>query len=185
MAETAQKNGTFGLIAEFDDPDALLHAAKTTYGAGYRQVDAYSPFPVHGLAEAIGFHRNSVALFTLIGGILGACGGFALQVIGHAWHYPYLVAGRPFFSWPSFIVITFECMVLLASFTCGIAMILLNGLPRPHHPVMNAKNFDRATSDRFFLCIESDDPQYDPEKTRVFLLSLQPSPLEVSEVESS
>lgn len=173
----------YGVIAEFDDPDDLLKAAKKAYAEGYRELDAYSPFPIHGLAEAIGFHKNAVPLVTLIAGLTGAASLFALQAIGHGWHYPYDIAGRAHVSWPSFIPITFEGMVLFAAFTCGISMLVFNGLPMPYHPVMNAKNFKRATSDRFFLCIEAADPRFDQEATANFLQTMSPKPLEVSEVE--
>lgn len=173
----------YGMIAEFDDPDALLAAAKRAYSEGYRSMEAYSPLPIHGLAEAIGFTKNYVPHITLVAGLAGAAGGFFMQYFASVIHYPYDIAGRRYLSWPAFIPITFESMILIASFTCGIGMLLMNGFPRPHHPVMNAKNFERATSDRFFLCIESDDPKYDAAK--IFLDGLSPKPLEVSEVEES
>jgi hypothetical protein len=172
----------YGLMAEFDDPGALLKAAKTAYAEGYRDLDAYSPFPVHGLSEAIGFHKTRVSWFTLVAGLTGAATGFALQYIGNAWHYPYDIGGKPYFSWPAYIPITFECTILFAAFTTGIAMLVMNGLPMPYHPVFNAKHFDRATSDRFFLCIEAKDRKYDARATREFLQRLQPGPIEVSEV---
>lgn len=175
---------TYGLIAEYDDPDQLLKAAKKAYAEGYRDLEAYSPLPIHGLAEAIGFHKNAVPLVTLIAGLIGAASMFGLQAFGHGWHYPYSIAGRDYVSWPSFIPITFEGMVLFASFTCGICMFLFNGLPKPYHPVMNAKNFKRATSDRFFLCIEAADPKFHMDTTRNFLETMNPKPLDVSEVES-
>lgn len=173
----------YGVIAEFDDPDQLLKAAKKAYAEGYRKMDAYSPFPIHGLAEAIGFHKNAVPLVTLGAGLVGAASLFALQAIGMAWHYPYDIAGREHLSWPSFIPITFEGMVLFAAFTCGLSMFAFNGLPQPYHSVMNAKNFRRATSDRFFLCIEAVDPKFNQDGTKTFLESMSPKPLEVSEVE--
>lgn len=174
----------FGISAEFDDPDAVLEAAKAAYGAGYRQMDAYSPFPIHGLSEAIGYSKSKVPLCTLIGGLTGAAAGFGLQWFASVVHYPYSIGGRPDFSWPAWIPITFEMMVLFAAFTAGLSMLAFNGLPRPYHSIFNAKNFERATSDRFFLCIESNDGKYDPDGTRQFLEGLDPKPLEVSEVES-
>jgi hypothetical protein len=172
----------YGIVAEFDDPDDLVAAARLAYKEGYRKLDAYSPFAIHGLAEAIGMRKTKVGLFTLIMGLTGAATGFAMQAIGMGWHYPYLVGGKPYFSWPAFIVITFECMILFAAFTCGISMLVLNGLPRPHHPIFDAKNFDRASSDRFFLCIEADDDRFNFHGTRDFLKAMQPTPLNVSEV---
>lgn len=178
----SQQPQTYGLIAEYDDPDHLLKASRRAYKQGYRKLDAYSPFPIHGLSEAIGFKRTAVPLFTLIAGLTGAAGGFMLQYIGSVVHYPYDIGGRPNFSWPMWIPITFESMILLSAFTCGLSMLALNGLPQPYHSVFNAKNFDRATSDRFFLCIEAEDERYETLKTREFLETSDPKPLEVSEV---
>ena len=172
----------YGLVAEYDDPDQLLDAARTTYDAGYREVEAYSPFPIHGLAESLGFTKTAVPFFTLVAGITGACAGFGMQVFATVYHYPYDIGGRPLYSWPSYIPITFEMMILFAAFSAGLSMLALNGLPRPYHSIFNAKNFERATSDRFFLCIESADDHYDETATKQFLEDLDPKPIEVSEV---
>jgi hypothetical protein len=172
----------YGIVAEYDDPDDLLKAAKTAYAEGYRDLDAYTPFPIHGLSEAIGFHKTRVSWFTLVAGLTGAATGFGLQTFAHVYHYAYDVGGKPNFSWPAFIPITFECTILFAAFTTGFAMLAMNGLPMPYHPIFNAKNFERATSDRFFLCIESKDAKYNAQGTRGFLERLNPKPLEVSEV---
>lgn len=172
----------YGVIAEFDNPDDVLKAAKAAYSEGYRKLDAYTPFPVHGLSEAIGYTETWVPFCTLVAGLTGASLAFFMQWFACVVHYPYDIAGRPNFSWPAFIPVTFEGMVLFAAFTAGISMLLFNGLPRPHHPVMNAKNFERATSDRFFLCIEAVDVRYDGERTRGFLETLEARPLDVSEV---
>ncbi|MDP7640683.1 MAG: DUF3341 domain-containing protein, partial [Candidatus Hydrogenedentes bacterium] len=112
----------------------------------------------------------------------GAIAGFGMQVFATVYHYPYEIGGRPLYSWPAYIPITFETMVLFAAFAAGLSMIALNGLPRPHHSIFNAKNFDRASSDRFFLCIESADERYDVAATKEFMEGLDPKPLEVSEV---
>lgn len=173
----------YGVIAEYDDPDVLLKAAARAYGEGYRKMEAYSPFPVHGLADAIGFHKDWIPLCTMVAGLAGAAGAFGMQYFATVIHYPYSIGGRPDFSWPAYIPITFEGMILCAAFTCGISMLLFNGLPSPYHSVMNAKNFHRASSDRFFLCIEVGDPRYDAEGTRDFLQASDPQPIEVSEVE--
>lgn len=172
----------YGMVAEYDDPDNLVQAAKSAYKEGYRQLDAYSPFAIHGLAESIGFNKTAVPFLTLVMGLTGAATGFLLQAFGMAVHYQYDIGGRQFFSWPAFIPITFECMVLFGAFTCGLSMLALNGLPMPYHPIFNAKNFERASSDRFFLCIESADPKFDEHKTKNFLEKLVPKPLQVSEV---
>lgn len=170
----------FGIIAEFDDEGDLLKAAENAYKAGYRDMDAYSPFPIHGLSEAIGFKKTAVAPITLIGGLTGAAAGFGMQYFSMVMHYPYEIGGKPLNSWPSFLVITFELTILFAGFAAFFSMWLLNGLPRPHHPVFNAKRFERASSDGFFLCIEATDGQYDTDKVRAFLEDQ--SPVEVSEV---
>ena len=171
---------THGMIAEFDDPDTLLHAAEAAFKAGYREMDAYTPFPVHGLSEAIGFKKTYVSLITLIGGLTGAATAFAMQYIASVLHYPYDIGGKPFNSWPSFMPIGFELTILFGAFSALGSMLILNGLPRPHHPIFNAKRFARASSDGFFLCIEKADAQYDAGDTRAFLESL--NPVEVSEV---
>lgn len=169
-----------GLIAEFDDPESLLKAAHAAYQAGYRKVDAYSPFPIHGLSEAIGFKKTYVSLITLIGGLCGTCTAFCVQYFATVLHYPYMASGKPFNSWPSYMPITFELTILFGAFSALGSMLLLNGLPMPYHPIFNAKRFERASSDGFFLCIEADDSQYDAGRVREFLQGL--SPVEVSEV---
>lgn len=174
-------NAIYGMLAEFDTPDAMVHATEQAYEHGYRKMDAYSPFPIEEASEALHFHKTAVPFFVLVGGLTGATLGFMLQWIGTAIDYPLNVGGRPLFSWPAFIPITFESTILLAGFAAIISVILLNGLPRPYHPVFNGENFERATDDRFFLCIEAKDPQFDLAETRAFLESQKP--LNVSEVE--
>ena len=173
--------GHYGLIAEFDSSSSIVAAARHTYEAGYRRINAYSPFPIEELSEAIGFHRDYVALCTLICGILGALGGFTLQYWTSAFAYPINVGGRPLLSLPSFIPITFECTVLLAAFGAFVGNLLMNRLPQPYHPVFNVPNFARASQDRFFLCVKSDDPRYKEAETRAFLEGLGAK--EVSNVE--
>jgi Protein of unknown function (DUF3341) len=173
--------GSYGLMAEFDSPSAIVAAARRTYEAGYRRINAYSPFPIEELSEAIGFHRDYVALCTLICGILGALGGFALQYGTAAFAYPINVGGRPLLSIPAFIPVTFECTVLLAAFGAFIGHLLMNRLPQPYHPAFNVPSFSRASQDRFFLCVKSDDPKYHEAETRAFLEGLGAK--EVSNVE--
>jgi hypothetical protein len=173
-------SAAYGLLAEFATPEELLRAAERAYADGYRRMDAYSPFPVHGLAEAIGFHANRLPLLVLLGGILGAGAGFGSQYYAAVIDYPINVGGRPFNSWPSFIPITFEVTILVAALTAVLGMLALNGLPQPYHPVFNAPRFALATRDRFFLCIEAADPRFDPAATRRFLEGL--SPKEVTDV---
>ena len=161
-------------MAEFDTPVDLVHAARRTYEAGYKKIDAYTPFPIEELSEAIGFHRNSVPLLVLIGGILGGCSGFGLQYWIHVINYPLNIGGRPLNSWPAFIVVTFEMTILFAGLFAVLGMLALNGLPMPYHPVFNIPRFAFASKDRFFLIIFSSDPKYDAASTRRFLESLGP-----------
>ncbi len=179
-ARGTRSHGEYGMIAEFTGPDPLVEATKSAFEAGYRRLDAYTPFPVHGLAEAMGRRGIRIPLIVLAGGIIGGLGGFLLQVYGATYDYPLNVGGRPYFSWPSFIPITFELTILGAVFAAVFGMLALNGLPQPHHPIFNAPNFELATRSHFFLCIEAADPSYDNAKTRTFLESLGPK--SVSEV---
>ncbi|MGZ4964648.1 MAG: DUF3341 domain-containing protein [Limisphaerales bacterium] len=169
-----------GLMAEFVEHDQLLHAARKAYAEGYREIDAFSPFPIEGLAEAIGHEHSNVPFVTLIGGMIGGLGGYFMQWIANAHLYPLNVGGRPFNSWPNFIPITFELTILLASLTAFLAVFVFNKLPHLHHPVFNVPEFHRASIDRFFLLIEVDDPEFDPKRTHDFLNSLQPR--KISEV---
>ncbi len=170
----------YGVMAEFDTPEDLLSAAKRAHAEGYRRMDAYTPFPVHGLAEAIGFHRNLLPLLVLLAGLFGAFVGFASQYYVTVIDYPLIVGGRPLNSWPSYIPITFEVTILFAALTAVVGMIVLNRLPMPYHPVFNVARFALASRDRFFLCIEAADPRFDREGTKRFLEGLRPR--EVSEV---
>lgn len=164
----------WGLMAEFPSADALLAAARRARAAGYRRIEAYSPFPVEGLAEAIDFGKTRVPLATLVGGILGGLGGFFLQWYSAVISYPENIGGRPLNSWPEFIPVTFETTVLFAAFTAVIAMLAGNGLPRLRHPVFGARDFDLATRNRFFLCLGATDPRFDARQTRRFLEDLEP-----------
>ncbi|HUI07349.1 MAG TPA: DUF3341 domain-containing protein [Verrucomicrobiae bacterium] len=164
----------YGLMAEFQGPEGLLEATKHAHAAGYRRMEAYSPFPVDGLAEAMEFRRSRVPLVTLIGGIIGGCGGFFMEWFSATIHYPINVGGRPLNSWPSFIPVTFELTILCAAIAAVLGMLALNGLPMPYHPLFNVDRFDQASRDRFFLCIEARDRKFDRETTRRFLEGLQP-----------
>jgi hypothetical protein len=171
----------FGLMAEFEEHEQLLAAARRTYAEGYRRMDAYSPFPVEGLAEALGHENSPIPLFTLAGGIIGGLGAYFMEWIAMAKLYPINVGGRPLNSWPNFIPVTFELTVLIASVSSFAGVFLLNRLPEPHHPVFNVPEFERASNDRFFLCIEADDPKFDLTETREFLESLKP--VKITEVQ--
>ncbi len=170
----------YGLMAEFEHLEDLIHACELARERGFSRLDAYSPFPVHEISDALGFRRSRVALITLIGGIIGCFSGFFMQYWMSAVSYPLNVGGRPLNSWPSFIPITFEMTVLFAALSAVLGMLALNGLPRPNHPVFNVERFAFATRDRFFLCIEADDPIFDLSHTRQFLEGLHSR--EVSEV---
>ena len=164
----------YGLMTMFDNPDDLLAAAHKTYAAGYRKMDAYSPFPIHGLAEAVGYRRRILPWIVLSGGIFGGIAGFALQYWVAVIALPVNVGGRPLNSWPAFIPVTFETTVLCAALSAVLGMLALNGLPRPHHPVFNQPRFAMATRNRFFLCIESADPLFDRSATGKHLEGLSP-----------
>ena len=175
-----EEKALYGLIAEFEEHDQLLAAAKRAFAAGYREMDAYSPFPIDGLAEALGHEGSPVPFFTLLGGMAGGLGGYFMEWYSMARLYPLNVGGRPHNSWPNFIPVTFELTVLIASLSALVAMLVINRLPQPHHPVFNAPEFERASVDRFFLCIETEDPKFERGGTWRFLETLEP--LKVSEV---
>jgi len=168
-------------MAEFETPDQLLRAARAAREAGYRTMDAFSPFPIEGLHEEVGFHRTRLPAIVLIAGTVGALTGFGLQYWVSKISYPLNIGGRPLNSWPSFIPVTFEMTILFAALSAVIGMIVLNGLPMPYHPVFGAPRFAQASQDRFFLAIEAEDPKFDREETKAFLESLNPSA--VSEVD--
>jgi len=172
----------YGLMAEFDSASALVAAARHTHEAGYQKIDAYSPFPVEELAEAIGFHKNGVPLVTLIGGLIGGLSGYLMQWWIATVTYPINVGGKPYHSWPAFIVVTFEMTILFAGLAAVFGMLALNGLPMPYHPVFHVPRFAFATKDRFFLIIFSSDPKYSSTATRQFLEAL--GPRSISEVPS-
>jgi hypothetical protein len=171
----------YGLLAEFDTPTQLVMAARKARAEGYRVMDAYSPFPIEELHEALHFHDRRLPLIVLIGGICGGLGGYLLEYWTSAIDYPINVGGRPLHSWPAFIPVTFETTILFAAFSAVLGMLALNGLPMPYHPVFNVPRFALASRDQFFLCIEAIDPHFDREITRRFLERLEPQ--SISEVE--
>jgi hypothetical protein len=170
----------YGLMAEFETPGDLVAAARRTREAGFRKFDAYSPYPIHEMDDAMDLHDNRVSLFTLIGGLCGCAGGYSLAWWVEAVALPLNIGGRPLNSMPMFIPITFELTILIGGLTAAISMLLLNGLPQPYHPVFNVERFAGASRSKFFLCIESDDPHFDYDHTVRFLESLGPE--EIAEV---
>ena len=170
----------YGLVAEFETPTDLVKACKAAYAEGYREMDAYSPFPIEEASEAIGFHKSAVPLITLMGGLLGGLSGFYLQYWINVIAYPLNIGGKPYNSWPAFIVPTFEMTILFAGVIGMFGMFALNGLPQPYHPLFHVEQFSKVTRDRFFLCVEATDPRFDLAGTRQFMARLKP--LSISEV---
>jgi len=166
---------TFGLLAEFETADELIHATQKAAEAGYTDMDGYSPYPVGEVADALGFPRSEIGAIMFIGGLCGATFGFLMQYYLNGIDYPLNISGKPYFSWPQFAPITWELLVLTASLSGVIGLFALCGLPQPYHPLFNVPQFARATRDRFFLCIEATDPKFDPTQTKNFLQSLKPA----------
>lgn len=162
-------------MAEFAHAEELVKAAHRAFSAGYRKMEGYSPMPVEGLSDALGFRRHFVSLAVLTGGIMGMVGGFMLMWWMTVIAYAHNVGGRPMYSWVSYIPPTFETTVLAASLTAFAGMFAMNGLPEPYHPVFNVEDFVKHGSrDRFFLVIEATDPLFDLDKTRTFMTELNP-----------
>lgn len=180
--ETSEGKEMWGLMAEFGGPDELIAAAEGIREAGYTRMDAFTPYPIEELSETVEPHRSKVPMITFIGGLIGALTGFFLQYWSQVIVYPMNIGGRPHNSWPAFIVVTFELTILFASLSAVVGMILVNGLPRPYHPVFNVEGFERASRDGFFLTVEVGDPEFDRDKTGEVLRSL--GAREVKEVES-
>ncbi len=170
----------YGIVAEFLTPAELVSAAHAARHAGFRRMDAYTPFPIEELTHALGMRHTRLPWIVLAGGVIGFLGGYFLQYFASVVAYPLNIGGRPFHSWPAFIPVTFECTILGAALAAVLGMLGLNGLPMPYHPLFNLPRFAMATRNRFFLCIEATDPKFDREKTRQFLAAMNPR--EVSEV---
>jgi hypothetical protein len=180
-AATTTTAALYGVAAEYADSDALLEASRQARSAGYTKMDAYSSHPVEGLDDALGSPPTKLGFVVLAMGLLGVVLGYGLQYYGMVVFYPLNIGGRPLNDWPTYIVITFEVTVLLSAFTAGLFMIARNGLPRPYHSIFNTPGFERATRDRFFLCIEASDPRFDLAAARAFLEATQA--VQVTEVE--
>jgi hypothetical protein len=162
----------YGLLAEFKEPGALVKAARAVRAAGYRKLDAYTPYPMEEVLDALHLHHNHVPKVVLGGGLFGLAAGFGLQYWASVIEYPMNIGGRPFNSWPAFVVPAFETTVLFAALAAAVGMLALNGFPQPYHPVFNVPAFLAASRDRFFLCVEAGDPKFDLEKTRGLLRDL-------------
>jgi Alternative complex III, ActD subunit len=170
-----------GVMAEFESPEDLMRAARAAHDAGYRKMDAYSPAPIEGLVELVGAPKKKLPTIVFCGGAIGALGGYYLQYWISVVSYPLNIGGRPYHSWVAFIPVTFELTILCAAFSSIIGMLVLNGLPQPYHPVFHSPDFKRASRDRFFLCIEGSDPQFDAAGVRSFFEAL--NPCEVTDLE--
>lgn len=164
----------YGLLAEFESEEALREAVRKARSAGFRKIDAFTPYPIEGIAEDMGHGHSKVPAIVLIGAVLGALTGAGLQYYSSVLDYPMNIGGRPFNSWPSFVIVAFELTILFGGLSAVLGMLALNGLPQPHHPLFNDPEFVRATGDGFFFCIESADRHFDYEKTRRFLEELNP-----------
>ncbi len=161
-----------GIMAEFDTATELVDAAIKVRDAGYRKTDAFTPFPLHEIDEALGIKRSILPCLIFAGGITGLLTGLGLQYYVHVYEWPIIVGGRPHFSLPAFIPAMFELTILFSAFVAVLGMLFLNGLPSPYHPVFNVPRFALATREKFFLIIESADPKYDYDETRSFVESL-------------
>ena len=179
---TTREPQVYGLLAEFEQPEHLIDAVRAARVAGYRKMDAYTPFPVHGLSDHLGFHKTRLPLIVLTGAIIGAITGFAMQYYLSVIDYPLNIGGRPLNSWPAFIVITFEMTILFGGLSAVLGMLALNGLPQPYHPLFNAPNFELASRSHFFLCVEAADAKFDVEETARFLHALPVKPNSVTVV---
>ena len=176
----ARKTPIYGLMAEFDNPTDLVQATRAAHDAGYHKLDAYTPYPIEEISEALHLHNKKLSLIVLLGGICGGLTGFLLQVYITVFQFPTNVAGRPLYSWPSYIVITFELTILFAAFAATFGLLALCGFPMPYHPVFNVPRFSLASRNGFFLCIEAADPLFEINKTKSFLNEFGPK--EVTEV---
>jgi hypothetical protein len=164
----------YGLVAEFADPQELVAAASAAANAGYTHMDAYTPFPVEGLAEALRKHHSWIPLIFLLGGLIGGCGGYFMEYYAAVLSYPINVGGRPLHSWPAFIPVTFELTVLISALSGFVGVLVSMGLPRLNHPIFNTPGFKAVTEDKFFLCLEACDPQFRLSSAQQFLESLKP-----------
>lgn len=177
----AARDDLYGVVAEFGTVEEIMAAAERVKEAGYTRTDAYTPFPVEGLDDALGMRPTNLGWVVLVMGILAGLGGFFMQWWANTTYYPLNIGGKPLNAWPNWIVIMYEMTILVSAFTAGLFMIFRNGMPRPYHSIFNTPGFENASRDKFFLCVEARDPKFDRHETRALLESL--SPERVSEVE--
>jgi len=171
---TVTPAGLYGLLAEFEHPEEIVEASRAAHAAGYRYLESYTPFPLEGMMEALERPRTRLPMVSLIGGVIGLVSAYVMMYYAAVIDYPWNIAGRPYDSWPMYVPIMFELTVLGAAFGSFFGMLILNGLPRPYHPLFNVPEFKLASRDRFFLCIEARDPKFHQQETRTFLESLHP-----------
>lgn len=172
-----QKSLLYGFLAEFSSPEALKECVRAARREGFRKIDAYSPFPVEGIAEDMGLKRSPIPAIVLAGGLAGLVTGALMQYYSAVYDYPLNIGGRPLNSWPSFVMIAFELTVLVGGLSGALGMLAINGLPKPHHPLFNVTRFERVTQDGFFFCIEATDPLFHAQRTWEFLEALKPEGL--------
>ncbi|MCH8567577.1 MAG: DUF3341 domain-containing protein [Balneolales bacterium] len=164
----AENKKVFAVLAEFENPGKLMKAAKLVSRAGYAKFDAHSPFPIHGMDDAMGLKESKLGWIVLSHALVGFSGGLALQVWASTYAYPINIGGRPFMNLPAFVPVTFELTILLSAFAAVFGMLFLNNLPKHHNSIFNSDNFNRVTDDKFFICVETDDPLYNEEETEKF-----------------
>jgi hypothetical protein len=172
----------YGLIAMFDTPGALMHAAEQVRDAGFKKWDCITPFPVHGLDEAMGVGRSRVPRISLAGGITGFCTGMSMIWFMDKFDYPITVGGKPLFSPLFAFPVSYELTILFTAFATIGGMFILNGLPMHYHPVLNYDNIRRGTDDKFFIVIERSDPKFSPDATRALLAKIGGA--DITELES-
>lgn len=181
--EASSPTNLYGLLAKFETPEDLVAASRRVYEAGYRKFDAYTPYPVEGLSQAMQLKPSPIPYLVLAGGIIGGITGFGMQTFATVFDYPLNIGGRPLFSWPAYIPITFEMIILLAAVTGFLGLFFFTRFPEPYHPVFRSEDFNQhASQDGFYLGIEAADPQFDLDRTRRFLT--EAGSVQVSEIEA-